>query len=539
MLRSNALTQHLTTHLINEGILQAALVHQAIQHSQDANSSIIHYLVQNKMIASARLTQCCQKIFGLEVFDLAHYDPMWLKQSPLNFTFIRQHKIVPLQKKHNILTIGLTDPTDTELLDELTFQTGLRIQPVLIDVEQFYKFIQTHGNDAQENKNLQLTLINKISLDAPSPFVQENIVSYDEPLIQFVDHIIANAIQQRASDIHIEPYEKNCRIRYRQQGMLSLINEIPLPLADRMATRLKVMAKLDIAERRLPQDGRFHMHEIDIRINTCPTLFGEKIVLRLLNPQHLSLNIDDLAFSPTQKTLFINKINQSQGMMLVTGPTGSGKTVTLYSALAYLNHQEKNISTAEDPIEIRLHGINQVNINTKIGLDFPTVLRAFLRQDPDVIMVGEIRDPLTAQIALQAAQTGHLILSTLHTNSAIETIFRLQAMDIASYLLDSLSLIIAQRLLRKLCEYCKQLDLDTHYHLAVGCSHCLHGYSERFAIYEFLSITEPLRKLLQAGAPSTTVLQQAKIDGFVALDEAGMKKVQQGTTSLAELQRVL
>ena len=375
-------------------------------------------------------------------------------------------------------------------------------------------------------------------------------------IIPFVDNLILHASQHAASDIHIEPYKDVCRIRYRQDGLLYQANEIPADLATRIATRLKVMAKLDIAERRLPQDGRFQLNEIDIRINTCPTLFGEKIVLRLLNTHHISLEIDNLAFTKRQKEIFLKTISQSQGLILVTGPTGSGKTTTLYSALHYLNKTEKNISTVEDPIEIQLTGINQVNVNTKINLHFSTVLRTLLRQDPDIIMIGEIRDPETADIAIQAAQTGHLVLSTLHTNSAIETLTRLHAMKILAYnLAGSLSLIIAQRLIRTLCAHCKQIEpvsvqsalqleidprfLSREIYRAQGCSHCLHGYTGRIAIYEFLPITESIATLIALGSDTMTLMQQAKQENFISLKESGIEKVLQGITSFAEINRVL
>jgi len=378
--------------------------------------------------------------------------------------------------------------------------------------------------------------------------------SYEEPIIQFVDKIIGDAFQQHVSDIHIEPYEKICRIRYRQDGILFSTHEIPLLLATRIATRLKVMANLNIAEKRLPQDGRFQIDNIDIRINTCPTLFGEKIVLRLLNSSHINLDIDQLGLTDNQKNLFIKTLLRPQGMILVTGPTGSGKTVTLYSALAYLNHSEKNISTVEDPIEIRLTGINQVNVNPKIGLHFSTVLRAFLRQDPDILMVGEIRDLETAEIAVQASQTGHLVLSTLHTNSAVETITRLRAIGIPSYnIAESVSLIIAQRLIRKLCDVCKIPEKVTHYsninfpkqffpndvYRAKGCDQCNQGYKNRIALYECLPINEKISQFILTGKDTRAFLSCAKQEGFITLKEIAISHVLQGVTSFSEISGLL
>ena len=355
-----------------------------------------------------------------------------------------------------------------------------------------------------------------------------------------------------ASDIHIEPYEKHCRIRYRQDGMLYTITEIPSNLAERLITRLKVISKLDIAERRLPQDGHFQIannknKSIDVRINTCPTLFGEKVVLRILDDSKLSLDINVLGMTESQQTLFISAISKPQGLILVTGPTGSGKTVSLYSALHYLNTPEKNISTVEDPVEIQLAGINQVNINPKIGLHFTQVLRTFLRQDPDIIMIGEIRDPETAKIAIQAAQTGHLVLSTLHTSSAYETLIRLKAMGIAEYdLLNSLSLVIAQRLARKLCDLCKvpeiilprkdlSIDEEISAFRALGCQHCLQGYQGRVGIYEILAPED-----FNHYSSLETHLQPAlKTNLKPNLKQSALNKILNGTTSLAEILRIL
>lgn len=398
-----------------------------------------------------------------------------------------------------------------------------------------------------------LGLLKDLSVEENLNLIQENIVNYDEPLIRFVDHIIQQALQQGASDIHIEPFEKICRIRYRQDGLLYEIADMPINLSGRLVTRLKVMAKLDISERRIPQDGRFALNHIDIRMSTCPTLFGEKIVLRLLDNNKVSLELDRLGLTATQKQLFIDVISQPQGLILVTGPTGSGKTVTLYSALNYLNTKEKNISTVEDPVEIQLTGINQVHINPKINLHFATALRSFLRQDPDILMIGEIRDTETADIALQAAQTGHLVFSTLHTNSAIDTLMRLQSMGIAPYnLASSITLIIAQRLVRKLCPHCKLPEMcpekllelmgfantkNTLYR-AVGCDQCLQGYQGRVGIYELLPITANLMQLIMANAHASLIMTQAKQDGFLTLREVGFEQVMQGFTTLIELNRV-
>lgn len=536
---------HLGVHLINGGIIDKNAISAAAYHAKCQEIPFIQYLVENDILSSQQILDTCQKIFSLPVFDLDNYDQSC--SDLLSTELIRQYRVIPLAKKNNILHVGVSDPTDQHAIEIIAFHTRLNIKVFLIDENQFSKFIDTVYGNNEANKNLQKHLLQQITLDDKTNAIHEKIISYDEPLIKFVDNIILHAFQQNISDIHIESYETICRIRYRKHGLLFLANEIPPQLAVRIATRLKVMAKLNIAEKRLPQDGRFQLENIDIRINICPTLFGEKIVLRLLNLTHISLDIHQLGLTDEQQTLFINKISRPQGMILVTGPTGSGKTVTLYSALNYLNNAEKNISTVEDPIEIRLDGINQVNINSKIGLDFSTVLRAFMRQDPDIIMIGEIRDPETAEIAVKASQTGHLVLSTLHTNSAIETITRLRALGIPSYnIAESVSLIIAQRLIRKLCDLCKIPEKLIHYaHLtthknkvpdliyrAKGCSQCTQGYTKRMAIYELLPITEKISQSIQMDT-------RAILDGFVSLREIAIDHVLCGETSLAEINRVI
>lgn len=373
-----------------------------------------------------------------------------------------------------------------------------------------------------------------------SLFHLENNAHHEGPVIQLVNHLLHHAQQQGASDLHIEPYQQLFRIRYRQDGLLHEVAELQTYLGLRIITRLKVMADLDIAERRLPQDGHFQINipdqrTIDIRISTCPTLQGEKIVLRLLDNAKLSLGLHSLGFTFKQKDLFLEKISQPQGLILVTGPTGSGKTVTLYSALDHLNTKEKNILTIEDPVEIQLDGINQVNLNPKAGLDFATLLRAFLRQDPDIIMVGEIRDLETAKTAIQAAQTGHLVLSTIHSNNAAETLIRLVSMGITTdQLASALSLIVAQRLVRKYCNFCKGALINNH-----GCKLCHQGYKGRAGIFECLAMSENLIQLLMKNRGTALLVKAAKNEGFATLWETGLEKVHRGETSLAELHRAL
>ena len=527
----NSSNTQLITHLVRDNLLSSLQSSQIV--NQD-NIPLTSYLIKNNILSSESIAQYCAKQFGLPIYDLKNHKTIDFN---INIDLIQRYRFIPLKIENNILNIGVSDPTDRHAFDAISFHTGYITQPVIILEEQLAEYIEKNFSETAINKNLIIP--KELSLEITQASIQENPVNYDEPLIRFVDHMILHAIQQAASDIHIEPYETNSRIRYRQDGMLFEITQIPAQLASRLITRLKVLARLDITERRLPQDGRLQIHNIDIRINSCPTLFGEKIVLRLLNSKNNSLEINDLGFSELQKNIFLKKISQPQGLILVTGPTGSGKTVTLYTALNYLNTSEKNILTVEDPVEIQLNGINQVNINPKIGLDFSNTLRTFLRQDPDIIMVGEIRDHETAKIAVQAAQTGHLVLSTLHTNSAIETLSRLQSMGIASYnIINSISLIIAQRLIRKLCDICKQPDTFSTYFRAIGCDHCLQGYQGRIGIYEFLPISDKIAGLILSEANSIILTEQAKQEGFITLRDAGFEKVTQGVTSLTELNRV-
>jgi len=558
MLKQDLILHSLARHLINDGLLDKNTAADALQHAQMQGIQLISYLVKNNLVTSLRIAKSCEKIFGLPFIDLAEYDLLSIDTSVLNSHLIQQYRVIPLHKHNHLLQIGISDPTNQQALDAITFHTGLNITPVIVQEDQLSHFIETHFNQINQvemNKNLQRNLIKQITADDLNHTIQDNVIIHDEPLIKFVDNIIQHAYQQKASDIHIEPYETICRVRFRLHGVLHPVNEVPLLLASRIVTRLKVMAKLDISEKRLPQDGRFQLGILDIRINTCPTLFGEKVVLRLLNSSNMSLEMNRLGMSVEQKNILLKMISQPQGMVLVTGPTGSGKTITLYSALHFLNQAEKNISTVEDPIEIRLPGINQVNVNPKIGLDFSAVLRTFLRQDPDIMMIGEIRDTETANIAIQAAQTGHLVLSTLHTNSAIETITRLRAMDILPYnIASSISLIIAQRLIRVLCDQCKEPEAlppsftlpshmkqpqSDHVYRAVGCSQCHRGYSTRTAIYEFLPFTEALTQLITSGSDIHALSSLTKQTGFISLKESMFEKVFQGITSLAEVNRVL
>ena len=454
--------------------------------------------------------------------------------------WIYRYQVVPLKKTGGTLYLGLKDPTDQNVINAIMFHTGLKIYPQTISDQEWLTFIEAH---CQTHTTHALP---ELPPEETTLTIEEHESSYNDPIIQFVDYLLREAFQKTASDIHIEPFETHCRIRFRQDGILYKITELSNPLALRLITRLKVMSKCDISERRLPQDGRMQWQQdqqkIDIRINTCPTVCGEKVVLRILDAGKTTLSIDNLGLFDGQKNIFHHKISAPQGLILVTGPTSSGKTVTLYSALQFLNTVGKNISTVEDPVEIRLQGINQVNINPKIGLTFAAVLRTFLRQDPDVIMVGEIRDTETAEIAIQAAHTGHLVLSTLHTSNTLEAISRLQAMGVQPYhLVNSITLIIAQRLVRKLCNACKQPDTlaRTAAFRAGECPRCLQGYKGRIGIYELLPMTATLAQLITSATHEDAITAYLQKSAFNNLSTAGMQRVAEGTTSLSEIQRVL
>lgn len=449
---------------------------------------------------------------------------------PLPLELMLHHRVIPLQCDKQTLTLGITTKTNQTAIAEISFHTGLHIQSVIISEEELSQQLAELTIDNKHavlHSQLTSTLA-RITIQEEAPTAIDND---DEPVTEFVNKLIDDAIHKCVSDIHLEPYATQCRIRFRRDGLLYEAATIPAHLFKRISTRIKIMAHLNIAECRLPQDGRIPLRDqsMELRVSTCPTLFGEKFVLRLLNNQIMALDIHALGLTSEQADLLLTKLNAPQGLILVTGPTGSGKTITLYSALRYLNQIEKNILTVEDPVEIELSGINQVNTNTAIGLDAATVLRAFLRQDPDIIMLGEIRDLKTAIIAMQAAQTGHLVLATLHANSTVETLTRLQVLGIDTYhLISSVSLIIAQRLIRKRCLHCSH-----------GCNECHQGYSGRTGIFELLPITKTIIDLVTKNAGSEQLLAHVKHEKWLLLQDAGLLKIQHGITDKNELMRVL
>jgi type IV pilus assembly protein PilB len=535
----------LSVYLVRDGLLNAETLKIAAENAAKQSISLTLYLVRMNILSSAQILTCYAKHLALPIFDLANYDYAWLQDMIIKPELMYRYRILPLHHDQHSLHVGIADPTDYAALSAIAFHTGLRIHPMLVSELELEKILHSHHRSTQLCTQLESTL-SKITPIEEKSSQNETIAQDDEPVSELVNKLLSDAIEKQVSDIHIEPFTNHCRIRFRRDGLLYEAATIPPHLAHRVITRLKILSNLNIAERRLPQDGRFQLTEpfiTDIRINTCPTLFGEKIVLRILNARNFKLEIERLGLTDEQKKIFISKLKQPQGLILVTGPTGSGKTITLYSALHFLNSIEKNISSVEDPVEIDFAGINQVNINSRIGLDFPTVLRTLLRQDPDIIMIGEIRDTQTANIAIQAAQTGHLVLSTLHTNSAVETIRRLQAIGITAHnFIHSVSLIIAERLIRKLCNHCKQIENITASvttYKPIGCEQCCNGYLGRIGIFEFIPMTDKTAQFILSETNNPLLFDELKNENGMLLWDAGLEKVKHGQTSHAELLRVL
>ena len=497
----------LTKCLVQEGLLSEDDAQRHIKQAQFKKIPLINYLVANNLVDSKQIATFASIEFGIPFLDLDAIDLKTIPLNTINERLIRQHHVLPLFKRGNKLFVALSDPTNFQALDEIKFHTRAITETILVEEAKLAVAIETALDVADTSMSdlLDEDLDNLVIHGENDPAKNEVESEIDDaPLVRFVNKVLLDAIKKGSSDIHIEPYEKFLRIRYRNDGLLYEIANPPQNMSHRIISRIKVMAQLDIAERRLPQDGRIKMNltknrAIDFRVSTCPTLFGEKVVLRILDPTVANVGIEHLGFDPIQKKMFEDAVHKPYGMILVTGPTGSGKTVTLYTGLNILNTAERNISTAEDPVEITVPGINQVTMNPKAGLNFADTLRAFLRQDPDVIMVGEIRDLETAEIAIKAAQTGHMVLSTLHTNDAPQTLNRLVQMGIPPFnIVASVLLIMAQRLARKLCEHCKQAhdlpkkalldtgflkeelaDLTIYDHSPNGCDRCTNGYKGR------------------------------------------------------------
>ena len=564
---SNVTLTGLARRFVDDGLLEEATAKEAFIQASQNRIPLITYLVQNNLANSSGLAFSAAMEFGVSVLDLSAFMPEMMPEMSVDEKLIRKHNALPLYKRGNRLFIAVSDPTNVQALDEIKFNTGLSTDAVLVDDAKLREAIDKYLESQDTTMgNLDDADLEGIETEGGDQEDDKAVVATsdvdDAPIVKFVNKMLLDGIRAGASDVHFEPYEKTYRVRFRTDGILKEMSRPSIKLAPKISARIKIMAQLDISERRVPQDGRIKMKlsktkAIDFRVNTLPTLWGEKIVLRILDPSQAKMGIDALGYEEDQKKLFMDALVQPQGMILVTGPTGSGKTVSLYTGLNILNTPELNISTAEDPAEINLEGINQVNVNTRVGLGFAEALRAFLRQDPDVIMVGEIRDLETANIAIKAAQTGHMVLSTLHTNSAAETLTRMMNMGVPAFnIATSVSLIIAQRLGRRLCSACKQAadvpkdllltegftqeQIDTGFTLfrPKGCDKCTNGYKGRVGIYEVVKITEILASMIMEEASSIKIAKQAEAEGFRNLRNSALRKVVEGVTSLEEANRV-
>ncbi len=553
--------------LVNSGLLDAETAARAGQEASRAGVSLLSHLVDKGVVDAAEVARLAHQEFGLPLLDLDALNPEVFPLDVADAELVQRHRLLPVFRRGNRLFLAASDPTNQEGIKEFQFHTGLVIEPVLVEEDKLERALGevSQREDESLGQLLDDNLENlEFEMDGEEPGDEgENLEVDEAPVVRYVNKILLDAINSGTSDIHFEPYEKKYRIRFRQDGMLYEKASPPVNIAHRISSRIKVMARLNIAERRVPQDGRIKLkisrnQAIDFRVNTCPTVYGEKVVLRILDSSAAQVGIDALGFEEDQKELFLKAIHRPYGMILVTGPTGSGKTVSLYTALNILNRPEVNISTAEDPVEIQVEGINQVNINPATGLDFAEALRAFLRQDPDIIMVGEIRDLETGEIAVKAAQTGHLVLSTLHTNDAPQTLTRLANMGIPPYnIASSVNLIMAQRLARRLCENCKapedlpraalleegfteaEVDQGLTIYKAVGCDKCTNGYKGRVGVFEVLPVTEAIGQLIMEEGNAIQLKELALKEGYYYdLRTAGLKKVKAGITSLEEINRI-
>lgn len=558
--------QGLPLRLIQDGLVDEQTMTQAMAASQEGGSNLVSHLVGKGIAEAKEIAIAASQEFGVPLLDL---DSVQLDLDVVKLVsdkLLAKHRVLPLLKRGKRLFVAVSDPTNLHALDEIKFQTGLSIEAVVVEDDKLQKIASKTMEQvdtqmpalADEDLDLENLEVTGGDEDENGPAATRDDVE-DAPIVRFVNKVLLDAIKKGASDIHFEPYEKSYRIRLRLDGFLKEIANPPVQLAVKLAARIKVMSRLDIAERRIPQDGRIKMRisknrAIDFRVSTCPTLFGEKIVARILDPSSAMLGIDALGYEETQRDLYLKTLAQPHGMILVTGPTGSGKTVSLYTGLNILNKEDTNISTAEDPAEINLPGVNQVNVNPKVGLTFASALRAFLRQDPDVIMVGEIRDLETAEIAIKAAQTGHLVLSTLHTNDAPKTLTRLIDMGVKPYAIaTSVSLIIAQRLARKLCNNCKvpmemppeallkegftqeEIDEGIQIYKPVGCSSCTDGYKGRTGLYQVMPVSEEIQRIILQDGNAVDIAAQAAKEGIWDLRKSGLSKVKAGITSLEEV----
>ena len=558
----------LARRLVEDDLLEEDVAREATDEARKTRVPFVTHLVQNNIVDSKAIATSASEEFGTPLLDITALDPDAIPKDLVDEKLIRSNHAIPVFHRGNRLFVAVSDPTNRTGLDEIKFQTGISTEEVLVEENKLAAFIENFLESQEDDGMGDLGDDNDVDLDMEAVDetggggdVDEATAIDDTPVVRFINKMLMDAIRSNASDLHFEPFEKAYRVRFRTDGVLREIARPPVNLAPRISARLKVMSKMDISERRVPQDGRIKLKisktkSIDFRVNTLPVLFGEKLVLRILDPSSAKMGIDALGYEDDQKKLYMEALYKPQGMFLVTGPTGSGKTVSLYTGLNILNTAELNISTAEDPVEINLEGINQCNVNTKVGLDFSEALRSFLRQDPDIIMVGEIRDLETASISVKAAQTGHMVMSTLHTNSAPETLTRLRNMGIAAFnLATSVNLIVAQRLGRRLCGCKEKLEgpdsalLESGFTAAQleepfdvfgpkGCEKCSAGYKGRVGIYETMKVTAEIRKIIMEDGNALQIGEVSAREGFGTIYESGLRKVISGATSLAEVNRV-
>ncbi|MGP5074228.1 type IV-A pilus assembly ATPase PilB [Psychrobacter celer] len=558
----------LAQQLISEGIVSEANMKTAQTESQQQQIGLVSYLVDNKLADAYHLAQMLSQAFGDPLFDLDALSLDVIPKDLVDEKIVRKFNALPLFKRGQRLFVALSDPTRIDAIDAIAFNSRLSIETVVVEEDKLKKRIEAVYADSMQSfdsfSDSDLNVGFEEGDDATNEGETKLSDSIDEaPVVKFVNKMLVDAIRMGASDLHFEPYEKTYRVRFRVDGVMQKMASPPVQLAGKIAARLKVMSQMDISERRIPQDGRIKLKlsknkAIDFRVNSLPTLFGEKIVLRILDPSSAMLGIDALGYEPDQQEMFLEALHKPQGMLLITGPTGSGKTVSLYTGINILNTGATNISTAEDPVEINLEGINQVNVNQKVGLTFANALKSFLRQDPDIVMVGEIRDLETAEIAIKAAQTGHMVLSTLHTNSAPETLTRLRNMGVASFnIATSVNLVIAQRLARRLCKNCKKAinvprqsllelgftdadldDPDNVIYEPVGCNECREGYKGRVGVYEVMKVSPDISRIIMEDGNAMDIKDAALKNGFRDLRRSGILKVLQGVTSIQEMMRV-
>ncbi len=549
--------------LVQAGQLKEVEAEQLLAQAHNSKTSLIEQIITSQKASALDIARFVADTFGYPLLDLNAFDEAHIPSDAIDRKLIATHKVIPLNKRGNRLSVAIADPTNLRALDEIRFQTGLAVDPIVVEQPKLAPLLNKYAESASDAlKNLTNDDINLDFLDEVTAAKADEAAGQDiddAPVVKFIQKMLLDAINDGASDIHFEPYEKYYRIRFRVDGILREVATPPLAIKEKIASRIKVISRLNIAEKRVPQDGRMKLvlsktRAIDFRVSTLPTLQGEKIVMRILDPTSATLGIEALGYEPEQKATLLDAISRPYGMVLVTGPTGSGKTVSLYTCLNILNKDGINISTAEDPAEINLAGINQVNVDDRAGLTFPVALKAFLRQDPDIIMVGEIRDLETAEISIKAAQTGHLVLSTLHTNDAPQTLTRLMNMGVPTFnIASSVLLITAQRLARRLCNCKKPMevprqalldagytesDLDGSWTLygPGGCERCKGtGYKGRVGIYQVMPISEAMQRMIMSGASSLDLAAQAQQEGVKNLRESGLLKVKQGVTSLDEV----